>query len=47
MERLSELTARPGGSLLSMNEPLRWPTDLKRDHAVEVAQVHGPDQIAA
>ncbi len=29
---------RPGGSLLVMNEPLRWPTNLKHDHAAEVAQ---------
>jgi SAM-dependent methyltransferase/uncharacterized protein YbaR (Trm112 family) len=29
---------RPGGSLLVMNEPLRWPTDLKRDHGAEVAR---------
>ncbi len=36
---------RPGGSLLVMNEPLRWPTDLKRDHAVEVAQFEGNEHV--
>jgi SAM-dependent methyltransferase/uncharacterized protein YbaR (Trm112 family) len=36
---------RPGGSLLVMNEPLRWPTDLKRDHAVEVAQFDGNEHV--
>jgi hypothetical protein len=28
-----------------MNEPLRWPTDLKRDHAVEVAQYAGNEHV--
>jgi len=32
---------RPGGSLLVMNEPLRWPTELKHDHGAEVAQFDG------
>lgn len=36
---------RPGGSLLVMNEPLKWPTDLKRDHAVEVAQFDGNEHV--
>ena len=36
---------RPGGSLLVMNEPLRWPTDLKRDHAVEVTQFEGNEHV--
>ena len=36
---------RPGGSLLVANEPLRWPTDLKRDHAVEVAQFDGNEHV--
>jgi SAM-dependent methyltransferase/uncharacterized protein YbaR (Trm112 family) len=36
---------RPGGSLLVMNEPLRWPTDLKRDHAAEVAQFAGNEHV--
>lgn len=36
---------RPGGSLLVMNEPLRWPTDLKRDHGVEVARFAGNEHV--
>jgi SAM-dependent methyltransferase len=36
---------RPGGSLLVVNEPLRWPTDLKRDHAAEVAQFAGNEHV--
>ncbi len=36
---------RPGGSLLVMNEPLRWPTDLKRTHGVEVAQFAGNEHV--
>jgi SAM-dependent methyltransferase len=36
---------RPGGSLLVMNEPLRWPTDLKRDHGAEVAQYSGNEHV--
>jgi SAM-dependent methyltransferase len=36
---------RPGGSLLVMNEPLRWPTDLKRDHGAEVAQFDGNEHV--
>jgi SAM-dependent methyltransferase len=36
---------RPGGSLLVMNEPLRWPTDLKRDHGVEVAEFAGNEHV--
>ncbi len=36
---------RPGGSLLVINEPLRWPTDLKRDHGVEVAQFDGNEHV--
>ena len=36
---------RPGGSLLVVNEPLRWPTDLKRDHAVEVARFDGNEHV--
>jgi SAM-dependent methyltransferase len=35
---------RPGGSLV-MNEPLRWPTDLKRDHGAEVAQYSGNEHV--
>lgn len=36
---------RPGGSLLVMNEPLRWPTDLKRKHGTEVAQFAGNEHV--
>jgi SAM-dependent methyltransferase len=36
---------RPGGSLLVINEPLRWPTDLKCDHGVEVAQFAGNEHV--
>jgi SAM-dependent methyltransferase/uncharacterized protein YbaR (Trm112 family) len=36
---------RPGGSLLVMNEPLRWPTDLKNDHGAEVAQFAGNEHV--
>lgn len=36
---------RPGGSLLVINEPLRWPTDLKRDHGAEVAQFDGNEHV--
>jgi SAM-dependent methyltransferase len=36
---------RPGGSLLVVNEPLRWPTDLKRDHGAEVAQFAGNEHV--
>lgn len=36
---------RPGGSLLVMNEPLRWPTDPKRDHGAEVAEFDGNEHV--
>jgi len=36
---------RPGGSLLVMNEPLRWPTDLKRDRGTEVASFAGNEHV--
>jgi SAM-dependent methyltransferase len=36
---------RPGGRLLVVNEPLRWPTDLKRDHGAEVAQFAGNEHV--
>ncbi|HTW42835.1 MAG TPA: class I SAM-dependent methyltransferase [Solirubrobacteraceae bacterium] len=36
---------RPGGSLLVVNEPLRWPIDLKRDHGAEVAQFAGNEHV--
>jgi hypothetical protein len=28
-----------------MNEPLRWPTDLKRDHGAEVARFAGNEHV--
>jgi SAM-dependent methyltransferase/uncharacterized protein YbaR (Trm112 family) len=36
---------RPGGGLLVMNEPLRWPSDLQRDHGDEVAQFSGNEHV--
>lgn len=36
---------RPGGSLLVVNEPLRWPTDAKRDHGAEVAPFAGNEHV--
>jgi SAM-dependent methyltransferase len=36
---------RPGGSLLVINEPLRFPFNLKRDHAQEVAQYEGYEHV--
>jgi SAM-dependent methyltransferase len=36
---------RPGGSLLVMNEPLRWPTELNCDHGAEVAQFAGNEHV--
>ena len=36
---------RPGGSLLVTNEPLRWPTNLKRDHGAEVARFAGNEHV--
>lgn len=36
---------RPGGSLLVMNEPLRWPTNLKHDHGVEVTRFEGNEHV--
>jgi ubiquinone/menaquinone biosynthesis C-methylase UbiE len=36
---------RPGGSILIVNEPLRWPLDLKRDHASEVAHFAGNEHV--
>src|SRR5580700_11191942 len=36
---------RPGGSLLVINEPLRWPTNLKRDHGAEVARFAGDEHV--
>jgi SAM-dependent methyltransferase/uncharacterized protein YbaR (Trm112 family) len=36
---------RPGGSLLVVNEPLRWPTNLKRNHGAEVAAFDGNEHV--
>jgi SAM-dependent methyltransferase len=36
---------RPGGSLLVINKPLRWPTDLKHNHAAEVAEFDGNEHV--
>ena len=36
---------KPGGRLLVINEPLRFLTDLKRDHATEVAQFEGNEHV--
>jgi SAM-dependent methyltransferase len=35
----------PGGGLLVMNEPLRWPTDLKHNHGAEVAPFDGNEHV--
>jgi SAM-dependent methyltransferase len=36
---------KPGGKLLVVNEPMRFPLNLKRDHAVEVAQYEGNEHV--
>jgi SAM-dependent methyltransferase len=36
---------RPGGALLMLNEPLRYPTNWKRDHGSEVAQFEGNENV--
>jgi SAM-dependent methyltransferase/uncharacterized protein YbaR (Trm112 family) len=36
---------RPGGSLLVLNEPLRYPTNRKRDHGAEAAQFEGNENV--
>ncbi len=36
---------KPGGKLLVLNEPMRFPLNLKRDHAVEVAQFDGNENV--
>jgi SAM-dependent methyltransferase len=36
---------RPGGRLLVVNEPLRFLTDLKRDHGQEVAEFEGNENV--
>jgi 2-polyprenyl-3-methyl-5-hydroxy-6-metoxy-1,4-benzoquinol methylase/uncharacterized protein YbaR (Trm112 family) len=44
---LSELhrVLRPGGLLIVLSEPLRFPTNLKRDHGAEVAQFEGNENV--
>jgi SAM-dependent methyltransferase len=36
---------RPGGQLLLVNEPLRFPRNLKRDHGREVAEFEGNEHV--
>jgi SAM-dependent methyltransferase len=36
---------RPGGQLLVINEPLRFPFNLKRDHGQEVAEFEGYEHV--
>ena len=36
---------KPGGKLLMTNEPLKFPTNLKRDHAQEVAEYEGHEHV--
>ncbi len=36
---------RPGGWLFMVNEPMRYPLNLKRDHAREVAQFEGHEHV--
>lgn len=36
---------RPGGLLLVINEPLRFPLNLKRDHAQEVTEYEGYEHV--
>jgi SAM-dependent methyltransferase/uncharacterized protein YbaR (Trm112 family) len=36
---------RPGGSLMLVNEPLRFPLKLKLDHGAEVAQYEGNENV--
>lgn len=36
---------KPGGKLLVLNEPMRFPLDLKRDHAAEVEQFEGNEHV--
>ena len=36
---------RPGGRLFVVNEPMRFPLRLKRDHALEVAQFEGNEHV--
>ena len=36
---------KPGGLLIVLNEPLRFPTNLKRDHGDEVAKFEGNENV--
>lgn len=36
---------KPGGKLLVLNEPMRFPLNRKHDHAVEVAQFEGNENV--
>src|SRR5436190_1347955 len=36
---------KPGGLLIVLSEPLRFPTNLKRDHGSEVAQFEGNENV--
>src|SRR5947207_8525414 len=36
---------KPGGLLIALSEPLRFPTNLKRDHGSEVAQFEGNENV--
>jgi hypothetical protein len=36
---------KPGGRLIVINEPMRFPLRLKRDHAVEVAHWEGNEHV--
>jgi SAM-dependent methyltransferase len=36
---------KPGGLLIVLSEPLRFPTNLKRDHGTEVAQFEGNENV--
>jgi SAM-dependent methyltransferase len=36
---------KPGGKLIVVNEPLRFPTNRKRDHAAEVAEYEGHEHV--
>ena len=36
---------KPGGRLIVLNEPLRFPTNLKRDHGDEVAEYEGHEHV--
>src|SRR5436190_8069920 len=36
---------KPGGTLIVLSEPLRFPTNLKRDHGAEVAEFEGNENV--